>query len=206
MKKLFLVSFQLFCSINIFSQPSFNLFSGFGKTVFENVENQAEYFPAGIQLMFGVPVFNFGIEANYSLTPIVYDVQDIQSKKNLKRIKFHQFFIGSVIKINLTTGNVIPFLRVGVGLHTGKERVTWSEVAKRTATKNGIILINYKTSLKNKLGFNLGGGFNLKLWQYSGFFFEYVYQFISKQENIPGGVQFKADNWTFSFGYIINFL
>jgi hypothetical protein len=206
-KILLLIFFQLFYLINTFSQPSFNLFSGYGKTVFENVANQAEYLPAGVQLMFGVPVLNFGIEAYYSVTPIMYNVQDIQSKKNLKRIKFKQLFIGSVIKINLATGNFIPFIRVGVGLNSGEERVTWSEEAKRTAAfENGIILKNYNTSLKNKLGINLGGGFNLELWQYSGFFFEYVYHFISSQENIPGSVLFKADNWIFSFGYKINFL
>ena len=206
MKKIFLISVQLFCSINILSQPSFNLLSGYGKTVFENTANQSEYLPAGIQLMFGVPVFNFGIEANYSITPIIYDVRDIESKKNLKQIKFNQLFIGPVIKINLAWGNIIPYLRIGAGLYTGKERVTWYKEAKRTASADGIILKDYKASFKNRMGANLGGGFNFELWRYSGFFFEYVYHFISRQENIPGSVLFKADSWTFSFGYKFNFL
>ncbi|MFZ0456180.1 MAG: hypothetical protein WCE54_08675 [Ignavibacteriaceae bacterium] len=206
MKKIFLVLVQFFCSINILSQPSFNLFSGYGKTVFDNAVNQAEYLPAGVQLMFGVPVFNFGIEANYNLTPIIYEVLDIQSKKKLKQIKFNQFFIGSVIKINLAAGNFIPYLRIGAGLYTGKERVTWYEESKRTAYDNGIILKDYKASLKNRLGVNLGGGFNIEIWRYSGFFLEYVYHFISRQEDVPGSALFKADNWIFSFGYQINFL
>jgi len=205
-KKIFFISIQLFCSINIISQPSFNLFSGYGKTVFENVANQAEYLHAGVQLMFGVPVVNFGIEANYSVTPITYAAENIQGKQNLKKIKYNQFFIGSVIKINLAAGNIIPYIRMGAGLYTGKARVTWYEEVKSTALDDGIILTDYEVSLKNKLGVNLGGGFNLELWRYSGFFFEYVYYFISRRENIPGSVLFKADNWTFSFGYKINFL
>ncbi|MEJ2615309.1 MAG: hypothetical protein P8Z35_10135, partial [Ignavibacteriaceae bacterium] len=158
-------------TINIYSQPSFNLFSGYGKTVFENSANQEEYLPAGVQLMFGVPVVNFGIEANYNVTPINYNVENIQNKRNLKKIRFNQFFIGSVIKINLAVGTFIPFIRVGAGLYTGNARVTWYEEAKRAAFDDGIILKDYEASLKNKLGVNLGGGFNLELWQYSGFFF-----------------------------------
>ena len=206
MKKLLFVYFQLFCSINIYSQPSFNLFSGYGKTVFENVTNQTEYLPVGAQLMFGVPIFNFGVEASYNITPIIYDVRDIYNVKNVKRIKFSQFFIGSVVKINLTGGDFIPYIRIGSGLYTGEEKVNWSEEEKKAAMAAEIILQDYKISLKNKLGFNLGGGFNLELWRYSGLFFEYVYHFISRRENIPGSVLFKADNWTFLLGYVINFL
>ena len=206
MKILILISLQLFFSKNIFPQPSFNIFSGYGKTVFENVASQEEYLPAGFQLMFGVPVLNFGVEANYSVTPITYNVRNTHTKKDLKQIKFNQFFIGSVIKINLAAGNFIPFFRIGGGLYTGKERVTWYEEPKRTAFENGIILKDYSASFKNRLGVNLGGGFNMELWRYSGFFAEYVYHFISRQENIPGSILFKADNWTFSFGYKINFL
>lgn len=188
------------------SQPSFNLLSGYGKTVFESAAVQAEYLPAGVQLMYGLPVFNFGVEASYSITPIIYDVSDTHSKENLKQIKINQFFIGSVIKINLAAGNIIPYIRVGAGLYTGKERVTWFIEAKKTALNNGMILKDYEAPLKNRPGYNLGGGFNFKLWRYSGFFVEYVYHFLSNQENIPGSILMKSDCWTFSLGYQFNFL
>ena len=190
MKKSILVSFQFFFFITTYSQPSFNLFSGYGKTVFENVTNQADYLPIGAQLMFGVPLLNFGIESSYTLTPIIYNVQDIYTKKELKQLKFNQLFIGSVIKINLARGNFIPYLRMGAGLYTGKGEVEWSEYEKRIAGENEIILQDYKFSLKNKMGFNLGGGFNLNISQFNDLFFEYIYHFISRQENIPAGFSF----------------
>lgn len=206
MKKIILISFLLFHAVDICSQPSFNLFSGYGKTAFKNVNNQKEYLPVGAQLMFGVPIFNFGIEASYNITPIIYDIQDIYIKKNLKEIKLNQLFVGSIVKIKLTKGGLIPYLRAGTGLYTGKELVVLTEEEKRKAKENGIILEDYKISLKNKLGFNFGGGLNLVLDRYNGLFFEYVYHFISRRENIPGGILFKADNWTFLLGYMINFL
>lgn len=156
--------------------------------------------------MFGVPILNFGIEASYSLTPIIYNAQDLYSQNYSKQIEYTQFYIGSVIKVNLTGGSFIPYLRVGTGLYTGSEKVTWGKEAKKIANDSEKILQDYKSSLKNKIGMNLGGGFSLALWRYSGLFFEYVYHIISRQENIPGGLLFKADNWTFSFGYVINFL
>lgn len=206
MKRLVLISIFSLYLVSIYPQPSFNLFSGYGKTAFKNVANQKEYLSVGAQLMFGVPIFNFGIEASYNLTPIIYDFQNIYIKKNMKQIELNQFFIGSVIKINLTGGGLIPYLRLGTGLYTGKEKVVWIDEEKRTAMVNGMIPEDYNISLENKLGFNFGGGFNLMLSRYNGLFFEYIYHFISRKENIPDGISFKADNWTFSLGYLINFL
>lgn len=206
MKRQILISFQFFYFINTYSQPSFSLFSGYGKTAFENVAKQSEYLPIDAQLMFGVPILNFGIEASYNITPINYDFQEFYSRRYFKQIKLSQFFIGSVIKINLTCGNFVPYARIGTGLYTGNEKVILAEGEKITAMENGLILKDYKISLKNKLGFNLGGGVNLNLGRYNGLFLEYVYHFISRKENIPGGISFKADNWTFLLGYLINFL
>ncbi len=205
MKISILVSFQFFFFITTYSQPSFNFFSGYGKIIFENVNDRADYMPIGAQLMFGIPLLNFGIEASYTVTPIICNVQDIYMKE-LKQLKFNQFFIGSVIKINLARGNFIPYIRMGSGLYTGKGEAEWLENEKRIDGENGIILQDYKFSLKNKMGFNLGGGFNLNISQFNDLFLEYIYHFISRQENIPGSFHFKGDNWNFLVGYKINFM
>jgi hypothetical protein len=205
-KKSILISFQFFFFITTYSQPSFNFFLGYGKTLFENVTEQTDYIPAGAQLMFGVPLFNFGIEASYTMTPIIYDIRDTYTKKELKQLKFNQFFIGQVIKINLTKGNFIPYMRMGTGLYTGKGEALWPKNENRAAVENGIIQQDYKFSLKNKMGFNLGGGFNLNISRFNDLFFEYIYHFISREENFPAGFSIKGDNWNFLVGYKINFM
>jgi len=210
--KIFLISFSVACILasltteNIFAQPSLNIFTGYGMSSYENVISQADYLPVGAQLMFGVPIFNFGIEANYAAIPFIFNVKEDQTAKKLKEIKFNQLFIGSVVKINFAEGNFIPFGRIGGGLYTGKEIVKWTEDEKKTAIENGTTLQDYKVPLRNTVGFNIGGGFDFVIDKYSGFFFEYVYHMVSRKENIQNGNSFKANNWVIQAGYKINFL
>ena len=193
-------------AIKIYAQPSLNLFTGYGMSSFKNVAHQANYLPVGAQLMFGIPVFNFGIEANYAAIPFIFNVFEGEAGKNVKEIKFQQLFVGSVVKINLTEGNFIPFCRLGGGLYSGKEIIKWTEEEKKRAAEQGINLQDYKVPLKNTIGFNAGGGFDLILSRYSGLFFEYVFHLVSRKENIKDGSTFKADNWVVQAGYKFNFL
>ncbi len=188
------------------AQPSLNIFSGYGKSSFENMISQTEYLPIGAQLMFGVPVFNLGIEASYAAIPFTFNILDRQTQRHIKEIQFNQLYIGSIIKINLAVGSFIPYGRFGCGLYTGKEAVSWNEEEKKAAEVNGIQLLNYKIPLKNSLGFNLGTGFELMFGRYNGLFFEYVYHLISRRENIPDGLTFKANYWVIQAGYKFNFI
>lgn len=202
MKKLLTILFALMIfSGSAFSQ-SIGIFIGYGSSAFGDDffgeeakdENQAKYIPVGGHILFGTGGnFEIGAEVNYALVPFTFSAGDLGD------LEVEQLYYGALAKFKIGSGGGIwPYVRGGAGLYTGSSTFKVSDEMKNYGAED------YTFDMKSAFGFNVGGGAELDFSSNNGLFAEFVYHFVTRENDATDGEEtssFGANNWALHVGF-----
>jgi len=175
------------CVLPVYSQTSFNIFAGYGQSDFEDIEEQAGYIPAGVQLLFGDQI-QFGGEFNYAVVPFEFEFQE--GGQDIGEIKVNQMVIGGLVRFNFGAGDVIPYLRGGAGLYSGDQEISFSD-----ENLQGFEGGSFTVEMEDEFGFNVGGGVS-----FGGVFVEVVYHIVDRKPKDSDIDGIKMNNFALQAG------
>ncbi len=139
----------------------FGLYSGMGHTLYDfKGYNQDRYTPIGLRASIGVNTFQFGGECNFNMNAPSHISNDVVTGLANYNEEFKDNYLGAMLRIHMAdyVGHFAVILRGGVGMHYGKQVITFSDSYK--------IINNVQdrtVSMKSSLGLNAGFGFSIPL-------------------------------------------
>lgn len=203
MKKLGLIFLLLFLASGTAYSQSIGAFGGYGSSAFgDDVDEESNYIPVGVQLLFGSSNFEFGVEVNYAVVPFTFSMGDMGD------MKINQLNYGALAKFKFGTSRGIwPYLRAGAGMYTGSLKFDFTDEI------NDFGIEDVENDFKSAFGFNLGAGVEMNINRGGGLFAEFVYHVVEREldveENeLSGGdltlgesSKMTANNWAIHVGF-----
>jgi hypothetical protein len=159
--------------------------------------DQTGYLPAGVSVEFGRDMFTFGFEANYSVLPFTFEInQEIFGKTG--ELEITQLVAGAFIKIRFRDRKEInPYLRGGIAYYGGRGKTSFTQEFKNFFPD----VEDYEADLKPAVGFNGGIGMDFPITPSSFIYLEANYHFVQREEDVLNPESFQANNFAFLVGF-----
>ena len=127
-----------------------------------------------------LPIIDVGAEANFLVSPYKFNVD------GGGEVKFNQNYYGAYLRwYVLPLPAITPYVKGGVGYYTGKLSGDGDDV-----------------NMKGSMGFNIGAGVDLLM----GLYGEVVYNIVSMEPDVEGGVSKKFNSVQVMVGYSFDLL
>lgn len=222
-KRFYLTSiFALFFYVqSISGQVKLGIYTGLGLSSFELQGNSAEGIPVGLQATYSlesIPFinFNFGLDFSYSASPFTFKITNATGAEIFRREQ-NQLHVGALVKIKFAKDFILnPYLRLGAGLYSGSQSLTFIDAIVQEAQQQKVSLPE-ELEVSSNIGFNFGGGLDLKLTSSGNLvlFLDFVYHLNSREIdesplNILQGVNLQKsdlgfDNFAILLGFQVGF-
>jgi hypothetical protein len=200
---LIITALVLFSATMIQGQFRISMYAGYGLSQFddelftEDVLDQTTYLPVGASVEYGLEMFTFGIEANYSVLPFTFDMP-VYELENAWELEITQLVIGGFVKVRFRDiSEINPYIRAGLGYYGGKGRNNYSDEFKQLSTG----LEDTESDFEPAIGFNGGIGMDFPVSNVSFLYLEGIYHFVQRKYDIPNAESFKANNFAFFLGF-----